>query len=81
MKQKKMQLSEAMQKKMQLDQGGGVGAVRNSMSFDDLVSTANREADKMIALDDFLRPGTPVEVRLQRRHGGNSPTFLESELL
>jgi Ca2+-binding EF-hand superfamily protein len=73
MQQKQMQLSEALQKQMQVDQAGS----RRHMKFDNVVSAANQAAGRMITLEDFVRPGTPPEERLQRR----SPHIMESPLM
>ena len=75
MMQKKMQLSEAMQKKLRMDQAG---LTQGRMRTPELIRTANLEVDKMMNMDDFRDVGgTPPEERMYR----HSPQMRGSPLL
>jgi hypothetical protein len=76
MQQKQMQLSEALQKQMQMEGSGW-----RRMNIDKIVSAANQAADRMITLEDFIKPGTPAEERLQRPSSRRSPNFMKSPLI
>jgi Ca2+-binding EF-hand superfamily protein len=76
MQQKQMQLSEALQKQMQMEGSGW-----RRMNLDKIVSVANQAADRMITLEDFIKPGTPAEERLQRPSSRRSPNFMKSPLI